>query len=113
MSTEEIILGYWKSWQDHENWEETRSYMKDDFQFDAGLFKASSADELVAMMKMGNPWKDIVLLDKAISENKGALIYEGVDTVTNAKIRIAEVITVKDGKVASGIANITQLPTDE
>lgn len=109
MDTEEIILTYWKSWQNHSNWEETRKLMKDDFKFDAGFFKTNSADQLVEMMKNGNPWKEIKLLDKIITGNKGVLFYEGIDSVTNTKVRIAEIMEVETDKVASCVASISQL----
>lgn len=109
MQTEKIIMGYWKSWQSHSNWSETRNFLADDFKFDAGTFSTNNADELVEMMKKGNPWKDIKLLDSVITENKGALLYEGTDSVTNTKFRVTEIITVKEDKVISCFANITQI----
>ena len=110
MTTKEIIMNYWNSWQSHSNWGETRKLMKDDFKFDAGVFKTDTADQLIEMMKNGNPWKDVELLDFVVNGNKGALIYEGIDSITNSKIRIAEIITVEGHKVASCIANIAPQP---
>ena len=109
MTTKELILKYWKSWQSPPNWEETRQLMTDDFQFDAGVFSTNSADELITMMKNGNPWVEIVLLDAIFEQEKGALIYEGVDSITKNKFRVSEIITIRDGKILSCIANITQL----
>lgn len=111
MNTEEIILAYWKSWQGHDNWERTRSYMCDDVHFDAGAFQTQTADQLIALMKRGNPWKDIQLLDTVMGEeNKGALIYEGTDSVSGTRMRIAEIITVCDEKIARCITTIAALP---
>lgn len=105
-------MTYWKSWQGYSEWEKTRALMKDDFKLDAGLFQTETADQLIDMMRQGNPWKEIQLLDSVFSENKGVLLYEGIDSVTNSKIRIAEVITVKDGKVATCISSISTLVGD-
>ena len=109
MTTKELILAYWQSWQSHENWEETRALMHDDFHFDAGGFVSRNADELIGMMQSGNPWKDIRLIDCIVEGEKGALFYEGTDSMTGARIRIAELITVRDGKVIRCIANIVTL----
>lgn len=111
METVELIMVYWRSWQSHSNWETTRKLMADDFKLDAGIFKTENADQLIEMMKMGNPWKDIELLDFIVEGNKGAIIYEGTDSVTEARIRVSEIVTIKDNKVASAITNITQLTT--
>ena len=110
MNTKEIILEYWKSWQGHSNWHVTRQMMADDFLFDAGIFKTTSADALIDMMKKGNPWKDIELLDMVVYGSKGALIYEGTDAVTGSRIRIAEILTVANSQLVRGIASISQLP---
>jgi hypothetical protein len=65
------------------------------------------------MMKNGNPWKEIQLLDIVTRDNKGALFYEGRDSVTNSKIRIAEIISIESGKVASCITSISKLTQEE
>ena len=44
METKELILKFWRSWQTPADWDEMRSYMADDFKFDAGVFAAGSAD---------------------------------------------------------------------
>ncbi len=106
-------MNYWQSWQDHSDWDRTRKYMRDDFKFDAGAFQTDTADQLIEMMKNGNPWKEIMLLDMVVNHNKGALFYEGIDSVNDAKFRIAEIITVEEDKVASCIATITQLPAGD
>ncbi|GAA4271807.1 hypothetical protein U6A24_14550 [Aquimarina gracilis] len=113
MSIEEIIMSYWKSWQSHSDWDVTRRYMKDYFKLDAGIFKTESADQLIEMMKKGNPWKEINLLDFVVTNNKGALVYEGIDSVTNVKTRISKIITVVDNKVASCITTIAPLSGKE
>lgn len=113
MNTEEIVLAYWKSWHNHNNWETTRSLMQDDFKMDAGFFKTDNADQLIEMMKMGNPWKDITLIDILTSGEKTSLTYEGVDSVTGNKIRISEVISVRDGKVASCLSTISTITPSE
>lgn len=87
--------------------------MKDDFTFDAGFFKTETADQLIELMKKGNPWKEIELIDIITVGNKGTLFYEGIDSVTKAKIRIAEIITVDGDKVASCVACISQLTGKE
>lgn len=107
MEPKELILKYWKSWQNHGNWEETRSLMKDNMVFDTGIFKTDSADQLIQLMQKGDPWQAIKLLDLVIEGNKGTLIYEGINSVNQSKIRIAEILTVEDGKIANCLASIS------
>lgn len=113
MNTKELVLKYWRSWQDHSSWETTRSLMKDDFKFDAGDLITHSADDLIRLMKRGNPWKDIELIECVVDDNKGALLYEGTDSETSVRFRIAEIITVEEDKVSACIANISRLPDSE
>jgi hypothetical protein len=74
MNTNNTIMNYWKSWHNNSNWEETRSYKSDDFKIDAGVIKTDSADQLIEVMKKGNPWKDILLLEFLVADSKGILL---------------------------------------
>jgi len=110
MKAEDVIMTYWKSWQNHADWENTRKWMVDDFGFDAGAFTTDTADQLVAMMKQGNPWTDIVLLECMFEADRGVLLYEGTDSVTGKRFRISEWLTVEGDKVSSCRAAIAELP---
>lgn len=113
MTTKDIIMNYWKSWHSHDNWKETRSYMADDFEFNSSELKTTSADELIKIMKKGNAWKDISLLDSVIEDNKAALLYEGTDSVTGTKYRISEILTVEDGKVSYCTSTTAEVPNKD
>lgn len=83
--------------------------MADDFQFDAGSFKTQSADELIEMMKKGNPWKNIELVHSVFHDNSGSLFYEGTDSVSGERFRIAEFLVTRQRKVSSCMACIVKL----
>ncbi len=110
MSTQDVILKFWKSWQSHSDWDKVKECIVEDFYFDTGVFHTSSANELIEAMKKGNPWENTILLNSVFEKNKGALVYEGVDSITKEKIRISEILEVKKGKVASCISSISFLP---
>ena len=84
MDTEDLVMKFWKSWQSPANWEEMRSYMADDYNFDAGMFHAHSADQSVMIAQGGNAWKDIELLDIICAGDKAAIIYQGTDVYLTA-----------------------------
>ena len=108
MDTETLLLTYWKAWQSHKDWKCTRALMQDDFYFDAGSFQTHSADALIELMKKGNPWREIVLLEMLVDGNQGAMVYEGIDSKSGKKMRIAEVLKVKENKVSTCISSISE-----
>lgn len=110
MNSEEIVMKYWTSWQSHSDWSTMRSLMTDDFKFDAGFFKTESAEQIIDIMKKGHPWKDIVMLAQNIQKDKAFLIYEGMDSVTSKKYRVAEYLILRDKKVAECLTTISEYP---
>ncbi len=110
MNTEELILKFWNSWQQPADWNEMRSCLADDYQFDAGMFKCSNGDEAVAIAQMGNPWKEVELLDMICKEDHAAIIYQGIDINSGAQFRVSEFLKIKDRKITGGFGVVTQLP---
>jgi len=111
MDTEELVMKFWKSWQSPADWEEMRSYMTDEYDFDAGMFHAHNADQSILIAQSGNPWKDIVLLDMICQPNKAAIIYQGTDAETGTRYRVSEFLKIKDGKIQGGYGNVAVLST--
>ena len=110
MSTQELVLKFWNSWQHPADWQEMRSCLADNYQFDAGVFKCSSADQAVSIAQQGNPWQEVKLLDLICTQDQAALIYQGTDTVSGAKFRVSEFLKIAEGKITQGYGNVTQLP---
>ncbi len=109
-ATKELILKYWRSWQQPSDFDEMRACLADDAKIDGGMFSLDSADAFRTMVEANNsPWRDVKMLDSVFTENTGAIFYEGIEVKTNIRMRVAEHCVVKDGKISKAIAVITQL----
>jgi hypothetical protein len=98
MSTKELVLKYFYSWQ-KKDWEEMRSCLSDSLEFAPGTpFK--SPDDFVNFCKtQGSPWRNVTLIGGVFTEEQASLFYEGIITATEKKIQVGELITVSDGKI--------------
>ena len=61
-------------------------------------------EAFVQMCQQGSAWDNVELIDSLFTADGGALIYEGTDTKTEKRIRVAEIVRVQDGKVAGANA---------
>ena len=111
MSSQELVLKFWNSWQHPADWNEMRSYLADDYKFDAGIFQCDNADQAVAIAQMGNPWREVKLLEVISQDDQVAIIYQGTDTVSGAQYRVSEFLKVANGKITGGFGNVAQLPS--
>jgi len=111
MTNKDLVLKFWNSWQQPADWEEMRSCLADNYQFDAGMFHCKNAEEAVGIAQMGNPWKEVKLLDIVCTEDQAAIIYQGTDTVSGAKFRVSEFLKIAQGKIVGGYGNVAQLPS--
>ena len=110
MNHEEITLKYFNSWQAPADFDELASYLTNNFKIDAGLFSFSSKEDFVQFLKANpTPWKDVRLLSSIYSEDGAAILYEGINTATNAKMRVAEHIQFEGMRIAKIYTVITQL----
>ncbi len=98
----ELILTFWRSWQGASpNWEQMHGCLAASVTFGE---HAMTAEQFTAMCKQGNPWQDVELLSSRFTDEGGALLYEGTDTKTGKRVRVAEFIDVADGKVTGANA---------
>ncbi len=97
---QDIILAYWKSWQDAD-WDSLRAYLADEVIFGNHVMPAEA---FVDICKAGNPWRNVQLLAASFDDKGGAILYEGEDTITGKVIRVGEFITLENGKVKTSIA---------
>jgi hypothetical protein len=108
--TQKLILKYFYSWQEPLNINEFRECLDENVLFDAGNMKMEGSDKLADMIKSTeSPWKDVTLLESMVQENQGIIFYEGIDKKTGSKMRVAEHITIANGRIAKIIAAICPL----
>ncbi|MDH3683582.1 MAG: nuclear transport factor 2 family protein [Acidimicrobiia bacterium] len=98
-NTEAVVMRYWNSWHEggEPDWATMRSCLADDLDMDAGPM---SADAFVEMCQQGAPWTGVTMIDSLFADDRAALIYEGTNTANGKLVRVGEIITVVDGKVA-------------
>lgn len=111
MNSKEITLKYFNSWQEPADFEELSSYLAEEFSIDAGIFTFNSKKEFVQFLKSNpTPWKEVKLLSSVFSEKNTSILYEGVNTANNKKMRVAEHIQfTADGVISEIMTVITQL----
>lgn len=101
MSTKEITLKYFHSWQVPTNLEELSGCLTEDFKIDAGFFAFQDRSSFIQFLEVNTtPWKDVTLLHSFYSEDYAAILYEGVNTENLQKFRVSEHILVRAGLIA-------------
>ena len=61
-------------------------------------------EQFVQFCQQGNAWNDVELLDSMFTAEGGALLYEGTDSGTEQRIRVAEIVRVEGGRVVGANA---------
>jgi len=101
-ASRESIMRYWKSWQTPTDFEETRRCLANDVAFDGGLMRLDSADAVIQMMSADPiPWVEVELVSEVTGDDGGAIVYEGTVSTTGVRMRVAELITLRDGLISS------------
>lgn len=105
--TQDVVLRYWRSWQDPSDFTAFRSCLADEVVFDSGTQTLSGADALtVAVETTESPWKSVKMLASMFGEDEAAILYEGVDKRSGIKTRVAEHLTVRGDRITRIIAAI-------
>ena len=105
MSAKDLILKYWKSWQQPSDFDEMQSCLADDITLDFAGQKIEGAEAFRQIVEASaDPWKDVELIDATFSDDGGAIIYEGTSEAQGHRIRVAEIIHVKDGRIVGASA---------
>ncbi len=105
--TKELVLRYWRSWQDPSDFAAFRSCLADEVVFDSGTHTLSGADVLTAAVETTeSPWKSVKMLASMFGAEEAAILYEGVDKRSGIKTRVAEQLTVRDGLITRIITAI-------
>lgn len=98
--TKSLILKYWNSWQ-KKDWQAMRECLAETIVFGGNPMPS---EQLVVMSENGTPWKNVTMIDSQFSANKGSILYEGTNTLTGKVIRVAEFITIENGKIVTANA---------
>ncbi len=112
MTSEELILAYWKSWQTPTDFDEMESYLADDVRFDGGVGQLTGKAALRQVIEQNpEPWSDVRMIDAEFWDGGGVIVYEGTGIESGARNRIAEVLRIDGGAIAQVTANFAVLPT--
>jgi len=76
-----------------------RQCIADEISVDSGTTIIHTADDFTAMCRVMPPLKSWAILDIFTSDSGGAVLYEAVNTHTGDRQRIAEFLTVSNGKI--------------
>lgn len=100
MTTEELTLKYFHSWQVPTDLDELASCLSTDFRIDAGFFAFQDRERFIQFLEVNStPWKDVTLLHSFYGEDYAAILYEGVNTTTLQKFRVSEHILLRAGLI--------------
>ena len=99
-ASKETVHAYWRGWQT-KDFTGMRAALADEVVADAGLFRVDGADKFVAMCAEGPAWRDVEMLDELYGEDHAAILYEGINTGNEQRMRVAELIRLEGGKIAS------------
>ncbi len=105
--TRDIVLKYWRSWQDPADFTAFRSCLSDEVVFDSGTHTLSGADALnSAVETTESPWKSVKMLAAMFGAEEASILYEGVDKRSGIKTRVAEHLTLRGDRITRIIAAI-------
>lgn len=111
MTCEEVVLKYWNAWQVPADFEAMEGCLAPDVRLDMGAFQATSAAEFRAIVESNpTPWAEVTLLDSHFGADSGTIVYEGTNTGTGVRTRVAELCRVSEGRITHITAVLGQLP---
>jgi len=92
-----VVMKYFHAWQ-KQDYEEMRSCLAKQLEFDTGMHHFEDADEFTDYWKRLPPFAKVNLLESVFTANQAALLYEGVSEF-GAKFRVAEFMSLEEGKI--------------
>jgi len=109
--TKELVLKYFHSWQNPADFDEMGGYLAEDIVFDRNGHQLQGVEAVIGMlMQNPTPWKEVQLLDAVFSSDQAVLVYQGVNTATNQKIRVAEHLHLANLQITKVTAVLSILP---
>ncbi len=110
MDLESLVMKYFNSWQSPTDFEEMADCLTPTMTIDAGIFHFDNREAFVNFCTQNpTPWKEVTLLSSIYSDGKAAIMYEGVNTANNQRMRVSEHLEITDGKISDIKTVITAL----
>ncbi len=111
MTTEELVLKYWRSWQTPADFDEMEACLAPDVKMDLGMAQARSATEFRQIVESQPvPWNEVELKDSYFTDDAGIIIYEGVHSKTGHRTRVAELCRVANNQIVEVSSVLSTLP---
>ena len=110
MNTKELVLKYFNSWQQPADFNAMASCLSEHLKVNSGFFKFDSRENFIHFLKANPaPWKGVKLLSSFFHEEDASILYEGINTGMNRKMRVSEHISISEGKIIDIQTVIAQL----
>lgn len=107
MNTKEISHKYWEGAQ-YGNLDQMGSALAEDVKYDSGFYKLSGRESLLEAGKRGSLWKKVDILEEVYTENRGVIVYEGIEESSGNKTRVTEVLSIENNKISNIISTVAQ-----
>lgn len=110
MTNQTLVMKYFESWQQPANFTISAECLSENFTIDSGFFKFNSREGFIKFLSANpTPWKEVRLLSSIFCDDTSTLLYEGINTANNQRMRVAEHIKTNNGLITSIQTVITQL----
>jgi hypothetical protein len=77
---------------------DTTSFLDSRLAYDRG-YGGLDGQDWVWWVGQKPPWRDVRIVGRVVDETSGALVFEGVDSATELRHRVAWLVDVNDGRV--------------
>lgn len=102
MKTQQLVIKYFQSWQEPSNFEEMEECLSPDMKINSGFFAFEDRNTFMSFLEQNStPWREIELKSTFFSDNFATILYEGINSETNQKMRVSEHLTIEHGKISS------------
>jgi hypothetical protein len=95
--TDELLENFFEWWTKPGNVRRP-TFLSDDFTFDLG-YGGMANDDLVWWVQQKPPWRDLRVVARIVHEDKAALVFEGTDSATSLRHRVAWFVEVSGDKI--------------
>jgi hypothetical protein len=97
--SESLVMRYFHAWHSHD-FEAMRRCLADDVRFDMGRAPSfSNADDFADFCRRSPGMRDVTLLEAIVTDDRAALLFEGVRDDSGARSRSAAFMRILHGKI--------------
>jgi len=94
-------------WTTQPSTHQVGDFLDVDLVYDGG-FEGLRDNDLVWWVQQKPPWNDLCVIDEVVSERKGALVFEGIDSTTLLRHRVAWLIEIRNGRIFKIIETVAR-----